>query len=38
MKGFSISGLVLGIVAVAAGITAIVLSCVGLARGQELEF
>ncbi len=38
MKGFSITGLILGIVAVAAGAVAIVFSCIGLSKVKEIEF
>ena len=38
MKGLSITGLILGIVAAAAGVAAIVLSSVGLATSKPQEF
>ena len=38
MKGLSITGLILGLVAAAAGVAAIVLSAVGLAKSKPREF
>lgn len=38
MKGFSITGLILGIIAAAAGAAAIVMSAIGLAKSRPLEF
>ena len=38
MKGLSITGWILGIVAAAAGVAAIVLSAVGLAKSKPREF
>ncbi|RPF48364.1 hypothetical protein EDD70_1180 [Hydrogenoanaerobacterium saccharovorans] len=38
MKGFSITGLVLGITAIAMGAAAIVFSCIGIGRTKDMEF
>jgi uncharacterized membrane protein len=38
MKGFSITGMILGIVGAAASVTAIVFSIIGLAKSREMEF
>lgn len=38
MKGFSITGLILGIIAAAAGAAAIVMSSIGLAKSKPHEF
>ncbi len=38
MKGFSITGLILGIIATAAGAAAIVMSAIGLAKSRPREF
>lgn len=38
MKGFSITGFILGIVGATASVTAIVFSIIGLAKCKQLEF
>lgn len=38
MKGLSITGLILGIIGVAAGITGVIFSAIGLAKYKSLEF
>lgn len=38
MKGFSLTGFILGIVAAAAGITAVVFGAIGLAKSKPREF
>ena len=38
MKGLSITGLILGIVGTAAGITGVILSAIGLAKCKSQEF
>lgn len=38
MKGFSLTSFILGIVAAAAGITAVVFGAIGLAKSKPREF
>lgn len=38
MKGFSITGFILGIIGAAVSMTAVVFSIIGLAKYKELEF
>ena len=38
MKGLSITGLILGIVGTAAGITGVILSAIGLAKCKSQDF